>query len=121
MLSLDYLADLQITRAIAQFAFVPKETHLSYGSFVTYRFTNTFAIRGGYYGGTISGDNQNTTESWRQMRNLSFTSKIDEFSLNSEISLRVWKICKKPCSNSLCRNWGWVYTNLIPWQNMKAL
>lgn len=72
---------------LAPFAFVPKETHLSYGYFTKFNFNRFLSLKlSGYYG-KISGDDNNSENEWRQRRNLSFRSNIWELSGFAEVNL----------------------------------
>lgn len=72
---------------LAEVLFVPSETHLAYGAFGKYNFNEWFSMKLGYYDGFISGSDRNARQPWKQLRNLSFISQIQEVSLLGEVSL----------------------------------
>ncbi|MEZ5014433.1 MAG: DUF6089 family protein [Chitinophagales bacterium] len=73
---------------LAPVAFVPSETHPSIGLFYKFNFNYWFAVKGSVYSGLISGDDDNSTEKWKQERNLSFQSPIQEASMFMELFLK---------------------------------
>jgi len=72
---------------LAPIAFVAKETHLAAGAFAKYNLTSIFGMKASVYTGLISGNDDNSTEYWKQQRNLSFQSRIYEASLMFEMNL----------------------------------
>lgn len=73
---------------LAPVAFVPKETHGSVGAFYKFNLNYWFALKGSVYQGFISGNDDNSTEQWKQERNLSFQSPIQEASIFAELFLK---------------------------------
>ncbi len=73
---------------LAPVAFVPKETHGGFGVFYKYNFNYWFAVKGSAYTGYISGNDDNSTEEWKQERNLSFASPVQEVSVFFELFLK---------------------------------
>jgi opacity protein-like surface antigen len=72
---------------LAEVAFRIEETHPSIYGFVKYNFNPFFGIKaqGGY--GRISGDDANSSRSYANLRNLTFTSDIYEGSALLELNL----------------------------------
>jgi len=70
-----------------------KETKLGYGIFLRYNFYDYVSLRGSFYGGSISGTDDNAVQIGRRNRQASFNSKLYEFSLNGE-----WNILGNPFS-----------------------
>lgn len=73
---------------LAPVAFVPKETHAAFGAFYKFNLNYWFAFKGSVYSGLISGNDDNSTEEWKQQRNLSFQTPIQEASLYFELFLK---------------------------------
>ena len=73
---------------LAPVAFVPKETHAAFGAFYKFNLNYWFAFKGSLYSGLISGNDDNSTEEWKQQRNLSFQTPIQEASLYFELFLK---------------------------------
>ncbi|MFI5172370.1 MAG: DUF6089 family protein [Chitinophagales bacterium] len=73
---------------LAPVAFVPKETHPAFGAFYKFNFNYWFAFKGSIYSGFISGNDDNSTEEWKQERNLSFVSNVQEVSVFFELFLK---------------------------------
>lgn len=73
---------------LAPVAFVPTETHLSYGAFYKFNLNYWFGLKGSLYSGFISGNDDNSTEEWKQERNLSFVSPVQEASAVFEVFLK---------------------------------
>ncbi|TVR77252.1 MAG: hypothetical protein EA412_11720 [Chitinophagaceae bacterium] len=60
-----------------------KETHTSIGAYGQYNLNEHFSFRAGFYYGTISGNDANADSPQRQLRNLSFQSRIYEAGLHT--------------------------------------
>ena len=60
------------------------ETNLAWGLFFRYKFDDYFSARLNFSNGQISGDDQNASAEFRQLRDISFRSDIFEFSLIGE-------------------------------------
>lgn len=73
---------------LAPVAFVPKETHTAFGVYYKFNLNYWFGFRASAFTGWISGNDDNSTEEWKQERNLSFVSPVDEASAVFEIFLK---------------------------------
>jgi hypothetical protein len=80
---------------LAPVAFKPSETHLAPGMFIKYNFNKFVSIKTSYYHGKISGYDSHYLDPFRQKRNLSFESNIDEISLFGEVYLTGYQPHKK--------------------------
>lgn len=72
---------------LAPVAFVPAETHMSYGYFTRFNINKYFTVKASIYHGDISGDDLNSKNEWKIQRNLSFKSSLNEVSVFSEINV----------------------------------
>ncbi|MBC8048462.1 MAG: outer membrane beta-barrel protein [Fimbriimonadaceae bacterium] len=66
------------------------ETHLATGVFTKYNFNPYFSLKASVQQGKISAADSNSTDAWRQRRNLSFQSSLLEASLSGELNLRAY-------------------------------
>ncbi len=77
----NYQGDLQSTH------YVSTENKIAFGAFAKYRFLEFLAVRASFYKGQISGSDAKAGENnGRRGRNLSFRSKIHEYSLQAEFN-----------------------------------
>jgi len=77
----NYQGDLQANH------YVSTQNRIAYGVFGRYRLMDYLAVKASFYSGTISGSDAKSDEgSGRRVRNLSFRSKISEFSLQAEFN-----------------------------------
>ena len=83
----NYMGDL------APVAFIPKESHPSYGALAKFNVNRFVSVKYGFFSGNISGSDARNAgvELWRLKRNLSFRSPIAENSLQVEINLFGWR------------------------------
>ncbi len=80
---------------LAPVAFKPSETHLAPGVFAKFNFNKFAALKASYYHGKLSGYDSHYAEPFRQKRNLSFVSNIDEISLFGEINITGYQPLKR--------------------------
>lgn len=73
---------------LAPVAFVPRETHPAYGAFYKLNFNYWLGVRGSAFYGFISGNDDNSTQEWKNERNLGFQSPVQEASLVVELFLK---------------------------------
>ncbi len=63
------------------------ETHVAYGAFYRYNINDFVAVKLGLTQGTISGDDSNSKDEQREIRNLSFKSAVTELAITGEFNI----------------------------------
>ena len=61
-----------------------KETNLAYGAFLRYYVHNNLAVRVGFLGGRITGDDRNSSHPLRRLRGAKFQSDLFELGISGE-------------------------------------
>lgn len=83
----NYMGDL------APHAFIPGESHPSYGALGIYNLNRWVSVKYGFFSGNISGSDARNAgaQLWRLKRNLSFRSPVIENSIQFQINLFGWR------------------------------
>ncbi|MER3465203.1 MAG: hypothetical protein C4329_13120 [Chitinophagaceae bacterium] len=66
--------------------YIGKLTKQAFGLTGTYEFTDRIAVRASFIHGQVAGDDRYNKKDYLKLRNLNFTSNIDEFSVLAEIN-----------------------------------